>query len=202
MIELAEMSETDLPLDHGSLLSEVRRVRAGEVSQCQVLSDAHAAAVQRLIQYGGQCDRYYAKARFLDPKEPAAQPGDGRAKRVETQLAAQSAARRLVEGLAAALENEAIDMTCFQPNHFATLSIYYDKFLRTDDSRPRNGLARWCFGLKAYVRGGDIEPEAERRYHLALQCLPRHYDDSGAPLPAGLDDQVSRTQLRLMPESA
>ena len=92
-------------------------------------------------------------------------------------------------------------MTCFQPNHFATLSIYYDKFLRTDNSRPRNGLARWCFGLKAYVRGGDIEPEAERREHLASQSLPRHYDDSGAPLPAALDDQVSRTQLRIMPES-
>ncbi len=49
LIELVDMSYTDLPLDHGSLLDEVRRVRAAEVSTCEVLSEVHEAAVQRLI---------------------------------------------------------------------------------------------------------------------------------------------------------
>ena len=75
---------------------------------------------------------------------------------MENLLAAHSAARRLVERLAAALQDKGIDMTCFQPNHFATLSVYYDKFLRTDKSKPQNGLARWCFGLRPYTRGDGI----------------------------------------------
>ena len=163
LIELVDMSYTGLPLDHASLLAEVRRVRGGEVSTCQVLSEVHEAAVQRLLQYSGERDRVYANARFLDLKEAPAQPGDGRAKRVESEVAAQSAARGLVEGLAAALENEGIDMLCFQPNHFATLSVYFEKFLQTDNSprlrrsrRLPHGppLAFWVF-LAHWLKAAD-----------------------------------------------
>ena len=37
------------------------------------------------------------------------------------------------------------------------------------------------------MRGEAIEPEAERREHLASQCLPRHYDSSGGLHPAGVE---------------
>ena len=73
------------------------------------------------------------------------------------------------------------------PDHLATLSVYHANFLRTDNSRPRNGLARWVFGLKRFVRGGEIEPEAGRREHLASRCLPWHYDDICALQAAGLE---------------
>ena len=33
--------------------------------------------------------------------------------------------------------------------------------------------------------GNKIEPE--ERHHVASQCLPKHYDDSGVPQPAGLE---------------
>jgi len=78
-------------------------------------------------------------------------------------------------------------MTAFKPNHFATLSVYYAKFLRAVKSRPSNGLARRCHGLMKFVPCNEIEPEAEKREHLASQCLPRHYDASGALQPAGLE---------------
>ena len=76
---------------------------------------------------GADGDQAYANGRFLDLKEAPAQAGHGRRKGVENALASHSAARRLVERLAAALQDKGIDMTCFQPNHFATLSVYYDK---------------------------------------------------------------------------
>lgn len=93
----------------------------------------------------------------------------------------------MVEQLARAFDKEGVDMSVFQPNHFATLAVYYARFLRKDSGRPHNGLARWCFGIRTYVSGAKIEPEAERREHLASQCLPRHYDDRGIAQPAGLN---------------
>ena len=60
-------------------------------------------------------------------------------------------------------------------------------FLRKSNMRPRNGLARWCSGIKAYVPGDKIEPEEIRHENLASQCLPAHYDPSGVPQPAGLN---------------
>ena len=89
----------------------------------------------------------------------------------------------MVESLEAALEKEGISATLFNPNHFATLSVYFARFLGTDRVRSRNGLRRWVDGLKKYIPGSAIEPEAERREHLASQCLPRHYDDNGVPQP-------------------
>jgi hypothetical protein len=80
LIELTESSYTDLPLDHGSLLGEVRRVRASEVSQCQVQSEVREAAVARLVKYGGHGDQAYANGRFLDLMEVSAQAGHGRGK--------------------------------------------------------------------------------------------------------------------------
>ena len=53
--------------------------------------------------------------------------------------------------------------------------------------RPRNGLARWCSGIKAYIPGDKIEPEEIRHENLASQCLPAHYDPSGVPQLAGLN---------------
>ena len=92
---------------------------------------------------------------------------------------------RMVQNLGAAFEKEGIDMTALKPNHFATLGVYFAQFLSTKRffSRGRNGLRRWMKGLGKYIPGSAIEPEGERREHLASQCLPRHYDESGTPRP-------------------
>ena len=100
----------------------------------------------------------------------------------------QEKLRDMVQKLADAFDKENVDMTAFKPNQFATLSAYYALFLRKDDTRPRNGLNRWCFGLRTYIPSERIEPAEEKREHLASQCLPRHYVDSGAPQPAGVNE--------------
>ena len=90
---------------------------------------------------------------------------------------------RMVQNLGTAFEKAGIDMSALKPNHFATLSVYFANHLSNDRfcARPRNGLRRWIKGLAKYIPGSAIEPEGERREHLASQCLPRHYDDSGDP---------------------
>ncbi len=95
----------------------------------------------------------------------------------EWDLAVQARLRDIVEQLENALEKQNVDMTVFKPNHFATLSVYFAKLVAFEIEKPRNGLARYRLGLKEYILGGSIGS----REHLASQCLPRHYDDSGAP---------------------
>ena len=66
--------------------------------------------------------------------------------------------------------------------------MYYAEFLVKDSGRTRNWVnRRYCNGLRQYVPGDEIEPEAVRQKHLASQCLPRHYDDSGVSQPAALE---------------
>ena len=169
----------ELPLHHDALLSAIRSCRASEASQCQVLSEMHEAAVQRLIEYSRDVDRVCANARFLNLRETMGEDGTTKSVQCQTEVAAQAALRAMVEQLARAFDKEGVNMTDFKPNHFASLSVYYARFLRKDSNRPQNGLARWCFGIRTFVPGAEIEPEAERREHLASQCLPRHYDASG-----------------------
>ena len=38
------------------------------------------------------------------------------------------------------------------------------------------------------MSGDEIEPEGARREHLTSQCLPRHYDYSGVPQTAVLEE--------------
>ena len=184
LIELVDQTLTDLPFAHDALLTEIRRCRAMEQSPYQVLSEVHEAAVQRLLQYSRDSARRYANMRFLNLTR---QDKEGKVTKIEDSVGAQEAIRHMVNALVNAMEKEGIDMTAFKPNHFATLSVYYSKFLRMDKSKPINGLARWCHGLMKFVPGSSIEPDAERRVHLASQCLPRHYDASGALQPAGLE---------------
>jgi len=132
------------------------------------------SAVQRLSEYSRDSACGYANARFLDLQGS------------ETER--QGKLRVMVQTLADAFEKENVDATAFKPNHFAILSVYYALFLGKDDTRPRNGLNRWCFGLRAYIPGEDIEPPGEKQEQLASQCMPRHYDDSGTAQPAGLRD--------------
>ena len=145
------------------------------------------AAVQRLIAYSKVDDHVFANARFLDLKETVGEGGDRKVSKVVSELAAETSLRKMVKDLNDAFEKQGIDMTVFKPNHFATLSVYYALFLRKDDARPRNGLNRWCFGLRAYVAGSEIESAADKKEHLASRCLPMHYDASGVAQPAGLD---------------
>ena len=105
-----------------------------------------------------------------------------------TEASAQAAVRRMVDTLVRAFEKAGIDMTVFKPKHFATLCVYHSLFLRKSNVRSRNGLARWCSGIKAYIPGDKIEPEEIRRRNLASECLPAHYDPSGVPQPAGLNE--------------
>ena len=145
--------------------------RQQESSDCQVLSEMLHAAEQRLIAYSADPTWSYAQARFLKLKGAT--------------MDRQSQLRDMVQKLAEAFENENVDPAAFKPNHFASLSAYHAICLRKGDSRPRNGLNRWCFGLRGYVPGECIETKEEKQEHLASQCLPRHYDASGAAQPAG-----------------
>ena len=182
---------TELPLDHGALLEEVRQCIENESVQCTVFSELHEAAVQRLIEYSQDSSRCFANLRFLDlhetVKETAAGSGAhpaGRRPKVETELATQAALRRMVETLAEALEQQSVNMNIFTPNQFAAMSVYFSKFVAKRSGREgkaKNGLARWCFGLPAFVPGEAIEPESLRRPCLASQCLPRNYASCDGP---------------------
>ena len=88
-----------------------------------------------------------------------------------------------------AFDKEGIDMTVFKPNHFATLCVYYSLFLRRSNMSPRNGLARWCSGIRAYIPGDTIEPEEIRRENLASHaCLP-------IMTPAAIHNMLDSTNL-------
>ena len=177
----------DLPLDHAALLNEIRSARDREECHCQVLSEVHEAAVQRLMQYSRDSTRGYANARFLNLTETGSNDGPAKSVKCQSEVTAHAALRSMVEDLTEAFEKQNIDMTVFKPNQFAALSVYYTRFLRKNDNKPQNGIAKWCFGFKTYVSGEDIEPEAERQEHLASNCLPSHYDCTGVAQPGGLN---------------
>ena len=185
LIELADKIVTDLPLDHGALLQEIGKCRASEQSECQVLSEMENAAVQRLMTYSKDPHDAYANARFLQLAMSASDAIKGRCSPVNSDLAAEARLSSMVSDLSTAFEKQGINVANFKPNHFATLSVYHAMFLRTSTTRSANGLRRWCFPLKQYVAGDEIEPEETRQQHLASQCLPRHYDASVAEQPAG-----------------
>ena len=197
LIIAVDKQYTDLPLDHGALLKEMRRCIDNESVQCSVLSEMHNAAAQRLIEYSRDSSRCFANARFLNlhelAMEPAADSGPhpaGERRKVETELAAQTALRRMVETLAEVLEQQGVNMTVFTPNQVAAMSVYYANLLAKRsgrEARAQNGLARWCYGLPAFVSGEAIEPESSRRACLASQCLPYHYDASGTAQPVALE---------------
>ena len=115
----------DLPLDHGALLDEIRSTRDCEECHCQVLSEVHEAAVQRLIQYSRDNTRGYANARFLNLTETGSNDDRAKSVKCQSEVTAHEAMRSMVEDLAQALEKQNIDMTVFKPNQFATLSVYY-----------------------------------------------------------------------------
>ena len=129
------------------------------------------AAVQRLIADSAEPTWSYAQAQFLKLKG--------------TIMDRQRQLRDMVQKLAEAFQKENVDPAAFKPNHFASLSAYHAIFLRKGDSRSRDGLNRWCFGLRGYVPGDCIETKEEKQEHLASQCLPRHYDASGVAQLAG-----------------
>ena len=145
LIELQNAEYCQLPLDHAALLDEVRQRRLRE-EQCEVLSEVHEAAVQRLIAYSRDSSRIYANARFLNLRV-AEQEGTDKTKttrRVSTDLEAQAACRAMVDQLVKALEQQQVDMTVFKPNHFASLSVSFALLVKTRKDPPKNGLARWC----------------------------------------------------------
>ena len=177
----------DLPLHHTALLTEIRSAREREECHCQVLSEVHEAAVQRLIQYSRDSTRAYANARFLNLTETGSKDGPAKSMQCQSGATANAALRAMVEELAQAFDKQNIDMTVFKPNQFAALSVYYARFLRKNKNRRRNGLARWCFGIRTYVCGTNIELETEKQEHLASHCLPSHYDCTGVAQSGGLN---------------
>ena len=172
LIELVDMSVEKLPYTHHQIQNKIRIARDKETCECQVLSQVLDKAVQRLSDYCNDSACGNEHARFLGVQG--------------TETERQGKLRLMVQTLADAFEKENVDATAFKPNHFATLSVYYALFLGKDDTRPRNGLNRWCFGLRAYIPGEVIEAVDEKKEHLASQCMPRHYDDSGVAQPSGL----------------
>ena len=97
----------------------------------------------------------------------------------------QQTLEAMVASLAELFEKHDVNACRFKPCQLACLAAYHALFVRGKVAVPKNGLARWCWGLKPYIPGDLIEPEGEEREHLASQCLPRHYDDSGTLQPAG-----------------
>ena len=184
---MVDKTFNDSPHDHTTLLQELATHRANEESQCRLLSEMQEEAVLRLVAYCKVDDNDFANARFLDLKEAVGEGGDSKKSNVVSEVAAETSLREMVKDLNDAFEKQGIDMTIFKPNQFAALSVYYARFLRKNDTRPRNGLNRWCFGLRAYIAGKQIESAADKKEHLASRCLPMHYDASGVAQPAGLD---------------
>ena len=127
----------DLPLDHAALLNEIRSARDREECHCQVLSEVHEAAVQRLMQYSRDSTRGYANARFLNLTETGSNDGPAKSVKCQSEVTAHAALRSMVEDLAEAFEKQNIDMTVFKPNQFAALSVYYARFLRKNNNKPR-----------------------------------------------------------------
>ena len=122
-----------------------------------------------MIEYSRDSSRCFANARFLIVHEPVMEPAAGSGPRPAGML-------KMVETLAEVLEQQGVNMTVFTPNQFAAMSVYYANFLAKRSGREgkaKNGLARWGFGLPAFVFGEAIEPESLRRACLAPQCLPR-----------------------------
>ena len=150
---------------HADLLDRVCNQRQKEACDCQVLTEMLESAVQRLVNYSLDSRNACANARFLDLRG--------------TEAERREQLKGMVHALADVLEKENVDLTTFKPNHFATLSVYHALFLRKGIYRPRNGLNRWCFGLRAYILGSEIESEADKKENLASQCSPMHYDANG-----------------------
>ena len=175
MIELVDMRVETMPYIHDQLLHRIRtqRERDRRECKCETFSEILDGAVRRLCNYCLDSACVSVNARFLNLQG--------------TETERQERLRIMVQTLADAFEKENVDAKVFTPNHFATLTVYYALFLRKDDSRPRNGINRWCYGLRTYIEGSRIEPAALKKEHLASSCLPMHYDASGVPRPAGLN---------------
>ena len=111
-------------------------------------------------------DDNFGNARFLDLTQTVDQGGDCKESKVVSEVAAETSLRKMVKDLNDAFETQGIDMTIFKPNQFAALSVYYARFLCKNNARPRNGLDRWCFGLRVYIPGSEIESAADKKQHL------------------------------------
>ncbi len=136
LIELKGTDYMNLPLRYDALLTLIENRRENEEHQCQVLSEMHEAAVQRLIEYSRDVSNICANARFLNLQETLSEDGANKTIQCQTEVAAQTTLRSMVRQLAQAFDKEGVDMTHFKPNHFATLSVYYSQFLRKDKNKP------------------------------------------------------------------
>ena len=99
----------DLPLHHTALLTEIRSAREREECHCQVLSEVHEAAVQRLIQYSRDSTRAYANARFLNLTETGSNDDPAKSVKCQSEAIVHTALRTMVEDLAQAFEKQNID---------------------------------------------------------------------------------------------
>jgi len=162
----------DLPLHHTALLTEIRSAREREECHCQVLSEVHEAAVQRLIQYSRDSTRAYANARFLNLTETGSKDGPAKSIHCQSGATANAALRAMVEELAQAFDKQNIDMTVFKPNQLAVLSVYYARFLRTNNNIAQNGLARWCFGIRMMFpeKTSSLRRRSKNIWHVIV-CL-------------------------------
>ena len=192
LIELVDNSFTDLPHDHKTLLQDLITCRTNEESQCRLQSEMIEKAVQRLIAYMKVQDNNFANARFLNLTEVVGASSKQKVRKVTSELAAETSLRKMVNNLHYAFEKQNIDMTCFKPNQFAALSVYYDQCLTQITSKTNHWLnRRYCSGLKQYVPGDAIEAliiksEGKEKQCLASQCLPDHCNASGVSQPAAL----------------
>ena len=172
LIELVDMSVEKLPYTYNKIQNLIRVARNEETCECQVLSQVLDSAVQRLCSYCNDPTWADEHARFVGVQGTATER--------------QGKLRSMVQTLADAFEKQNVDARAFKPNHFATLSVFYALFIGKDDTRPRNGINRWCCGLRSYIPGAVIEATDEKQTHLASACMPWHYEPSGNAEPPGL----------------
>jgi hypothetical protein len=126
LIELEDIDYIHLPLEHNTFLEAINVARMAENLQCNLLSEMHEAAIQCLIQYISKPERNFANARFLNLMVVE---GQSKPQPCRNVFSAHIAIREMVTILTHAFEKENIDMTVFKPKQFATLSVYYSKFL-------------------------------------------------------------------------
>ena len=158
------MQYEQLPLAHEELIGKIQFARETEKCECQVLSEVFDKAVQRLSEYCSDSTCGFTNARFLKVQG--------------TDIEKQRQLRDMVDRLREALEKANVDMTAFKPRQVATLSVYYALFLRKGNTRPHNGLNRWCVGRRPYIPAKEIESTKNRQEHLASNCMPQHFDDT------------------------
>ena len=131
---------------------------------CNVQSELQETSVQRLREIVRCDDKAYANTHFLKLQH-------------KTWTDIEDTLTRMVADLVVTFEKRSVDVCLFKPRQLATLAVYHALFVNRSRLQPSR-WARWIWNGPEYVPGNLLSLNCKE--HLATQCLPQHYDDSGA----------------------